>query len=150
MMPINRRFAALTLITAIMTGCSTLGSIAGANNDSYGPLVNRSIPGNNLHVYQLLAPTSNIGSTISMSIRAENARIEKISNAFAWAGVALAFLPSMGTPAGSPLFLFCTASLTANDHADWWRKTSLQPASLMAGIADRKYCFTENGRVHPR
>ena len=149
MMPINPHFAALTLITAIMSGCSTLGSIAGANHDSYGPLVNRSIPGNNLHVYQLPGPTSNMGRTISMSIRAENARIEKISNAFAWAGVALAFVPSMGTPAGSPLFLFCTASLTSNDRADWWSKTSLQPGSLMASVADRKYCFTENGRVHP-
>lgn len=144
---INPRFAALTLLTAIMMGCSTLGSIAGASHDSYGPLENRSIPGNSLHVYQLAGPTTNMGRTTSMAIRAENARIEKVSDLFALAGIALAFVPSFGATLGSPLFLFCAASLTTNERSDWWTSTSLQPGSLMAGVADRRYCFTENGRI---
>ncbi len=150
MFPTNARFAVLALLTAIMTGCSTIGSLAGANTDGYGPLVNQAIPGNALHVYQLPRPTSNIGRTPSMTRRAEEARVEKISNVFAAIGIALAFLPSMGASPAVPLFLVCSASLAGNQTADWWSNTSLQPRSLMAGVADRKYCFTENGLVHVR
>ena len=151
MLPISRRFAALMLLATTMTGCSTIiGSLAGSNNpNAYGPLVNQAIPGNALHVYQLPRPTSNIGRTTSMAIRADNARVERVSDFFALAGVALAFLPSMGS-SRLPLFLVCSASLTGNQTADWWSRTSLEPGSLMAGVSDRKYCFTENGRAHVR
>jgi hypothetical protein len=82
--------------------------------------------------------------------RAEEARIEKVSDAFAMLGIALAFVPRMGGSASLPLFLFCSASLAGNQTGDWWNNTSLQPGALMAGVADKKYCFTENGRVHLR
>ena len=133
-----------------MTGCSTIiSSLADSNNqNAYGPLVNQAIPGNALHVYQLPRPTSKIGSTTSMSIRAENAQVEKVSNAFETLGLAMSLLTlGVGRSSGVPLFLFCTASLTGKQSAEWWKNTSLQPGSLMSG-ADKKYCFTENGRIH--
>jgi len=45
MLPINRRFAALTLIIAIMTGCSTIDRLARASPDPYPSVVNSPIPG---------------------------------------------------------------------------------------------------------
>ena len=150
MLPISRRFATLVLLATTMTGCSTIiSSLAESNNpNAYGPLVNQAIPGNALHVYLLPRPTSNIGRTTSMSIRADKARVERVSNAFALAGAFMTLIPSMDARSSGPLFLICTASLTGSQTADWWTRTSLEPSSLMAGVADKKYCFTENGRIH--
>ena len=151
MFPISRRFAPVILIAMTMTGCASLiGSLADPNTPSpYGPLVNQSIPGNSLHVYQLPRPTSNIGGTTSQSIQAENAQIAKVSNIFETIGLAVSLL-SLGHASGAPLFLFCTASLTGEQSAEWWKKTSMEPLSLLAGTADKKYCFTENGRINAR
>lgn len=142
MLPISPRFAALTLVAVITMGCSTLASLAGDNHGAYGPLVNRSIPGNDLHVYRPPAPTTNMGRTLSMSIRAENRRIEKVADVLALGGVALGIVPLAAT---SSLFL-CAASLAMDDRAEWWSTKSLEPSSLMASVTSRKYCFTENGR----